>query len=368
MSEAKKSESKSELKPDISKMEYRYLGNSGLRVSVLGFGNAVNYRNDKTTVESIKTALSLGINYFDTAEIYGLGTGETNLGKAMKELGIARKKVVISTKIFKIGNDPNDCFFSRKHIVEGLKNSLQRLQLKYVDIVYCHRFDSNTPLEEVCDSMNYIIDQGLAFYWGTSGWTASQIMETYAICDKLGLIRPICEQTHYNIFTRSPVEDEYNDLIKKYKLGLVTYSPLECGILTGKYINEVPKDSRANLNYDNANTLMDKYTREKKVWDEKLLKLKDIAEKKYKCTLAQLCIAWIIANPDVNCCLFGASKATQIEDNVKALDIYKKIDKDTFIEIEKIMDNAPTGEMDYLTFTQLPSRRNVAMNIDYLKH
>ena len=113
---------------------------------------------------------------------------------------------------------------------------------------------------------------------------------------------------------------------------------------------------------------MDKYTREKKVWDEKLLKLKDIAEKKYKCTLAQLCIAWIIANPDVNCCLFGASKATQIEDNVKALDIYKKIDKDTFIEIEKIMDNAPTGEMDYLTFTQLPSRRNVAMNIDYLKH
>ena len=295
MSEAKKSESKLELKPDISKMEYRYLGNSGLRVSVLGFGNAVNYRNDKTTVESIKTALSLGINYFDTAEIYGLGTGETNLGKAMKELGIARKKVVISTKIFKIGNDPNDCFLSRKHIVEGLKNSLQRLQLKYVDIVYCHRFDSNTPLEEVCDSMNYIIDQGLAFYWGTSGWTASQIMETYAICDKLGLIRPICEQTHYNVFTRSPVEDEYNDLIKKYKLGLVT-------------------------------------------------------------------------NPDVNCCLFGASKATQIEDNVKALDIYKKIDKDTFIEIEKIMDNAPTGEMDYLTFTQLPSRRNVAMNIDYLKH
>ena len=326
MSEQKKPE----VKPDTSKMEYRYLGNSGLRVSVLGFGNAVNYRNDKITVESLKTALALGINYFDTAEIYGLG--------------------------------------SRKHIVEGLKNSLQRLQLKYVDVVFCHRFDSNTPLEEVCDAMNYIIDQGLAFYWGTSGWSASQIMETYSICDRLGLIRPICEQTHYNLFTRSPVEDEYNDLIKKYKLGLITYSPLECGILTGKYINEVPKDSRANLNYDNANTLMDKYTREKKVWDEKLLKLKEIAEKKIKCSLAQLCIAWIIANPDVSCCLFGASKASQIEDNMKALEIYKKIDKDTFIEIEKIMDNAPKGEMDYLTFTQLPSRRNVAMNIDYLKH
>ena len=348
MSEQKKPE----VKPDTSKMEYRYLGNSGLRISVLGFGNAVNYRNDKLTTESIKTALAQGINYFDTAEIYGLGTGETNLGKAMKELGITRKKVVISTKIFKIGNDPNDCFLSRKHVVEGLKNSLQRLQLKYVDIVFCHRFDSNTPMEEICESMNYVIDEGLAFYWGTSGWTASQIMEAYSICDKLGLIRPICEQTHYNLFTRSPVEDEYNDLIKKYKLGLIAYSPLECGILTGKYINEVPKDSRANLNYDNANTLMDKYTKEKKI----------------KCTLAQLCIAWIIANPDVSCCLFGASKPSQIEDNMKALEIYKKIDKDTFIEIEKIMDNVPKGEMDYLTFTQLPSRRNVAMKIDYLKN
>jgi diketogulonate reductase-like aldo/keto reductase len=185
--------------------------------------------------------------------MYGLGTGETNLGKAMKELGIRRKKVVISTKIFKIGNDPNDCFLSRKHIVEGLKNSLQRLQLKYVDVVYCHRFDSNTPLEEVCDAMNYIIDQGLAFYWGTSGWSASQIMETYSICDRLGLIRPICEQTHYNLFTRSPVEDEYNDLIKKYKLGLITYSPLECGILTGKYIFKLwPKLPKKFRNYNLA--------------------------------------------------------------------------------------------------------------------
>lgn len=128
--------------------------------------------------------------------------------------------------------------------------------------------------------MNYVIEQGLAFYWATSGWSASQIMEAYSICDRLKLIRPIAEQVHYSVFTRSPLEDEYNDLIKKYKLGLIAYSPLESGILTGKYINEVPKDSRANLNYDNANTLMEKYTKEKKAWDEKLLKLKDIAEKK----------------------------------------------------------------------------------------
>ena len=182
------------------------------------------------------------------------------------------------------------------------------------------------------------------------------------------LIRPIGEQVHYNLFTRSPLEDEFNDLIKKYKMGLIAYSPLESGILTGKYINEVPKDSRANLNYENANTLMEKYNKEKKAWDEKLLKLKDLAEKKIKCTLPQLCIAWIIANPDISCCVLGASKPSQLEDNIKALELYKKIDKDTFIEIEKIMDNAPVGEMDYITFTQLPSRRNIAMNIDYQKH
>lgn len=357
-----------ETKPDTSKMEYRYFGNSGLRLSVLGFGNSVNYRNDKLTVESLKVALSHGINYFDTAEIYGLGSGETNLGKAMKELGITREKVVISTKVFKSGSDPNDCFLSRKHIIEGVKNSLQRLQLKYVDIIFCHRYDLNTPIQETVKAMNWLIENGYAFYWATSGWTASQIMESYKICEKLRMIKPIGEQCHYNMFSRSPMEDDYNDLIKKYKMGIAVYSPLESGILTGKYINEVPKDSRANLNYDNANTLMDKYTKQKKLWDEKLLKLKDIAEKKVKCTLAQLCIAWIIADPDVSSCILGASKPNQVEDNCKALEIYKKIDKEVFLEIEKIMDNAPKGEIDYLTWNQLPSRRNVAMNIDYVKH
>ena len=247
-------------------------------------------------------------------------------------------------------------------------NSLKRLQLDYVDIVFCHRYDMHTPLEETCRAMNWIIKHGYAFYWGTSEWTASQIMEAIGICDRLGLNRPVVEQSHYNMLYRNSMEEDYRDLFKKFKMGTTIWSPLESGILTGKYINEVPKDSRANLNYDNANTLMEKYSKDKKSWDEKLLKLKDIAEKKIKCTLAQLCIAWIIADPDISCCILGASKPTQLEDNFKALEIYKKIDKDTFIEIEKIMDNAPKGEMDYLTWTQLPSRRNIAMNIDYQKH
>ena len=163
-------------KPDTSKMEYRYLGNSGLKVSVVGFGNWVNNLDDEKNKECIKKALEKGINFFDTAEIYGLGAGETTFGKAIKELNIPREKIVVSTKIFKIGNDPNDGFLSRKHICEGIKNSLKRLQLEYVDVVFCHRYDMHTPLEETCRAMTWLIEHGYAFYWGTSEWTASQIL------------------------------------------------------------------------------------------------------------------------------------------------------------------------------------------------
>ena len=360
-------EAKSETKPDTTKMEYRYIGNTGLRVSVLSYGNSVNNRDDKLTLDFLKFALSNGMNYFDTAEIYGLGTGETNLGKALKELNIPREKIVISSKIFKSGPDPNDCFLSRKHIIEGIYDSLERLQLDYIDIVYAHRYDLNTPLEETCRAMNWLIKKGLCFYWGTSEWTACQIMEAIKICNRLKLEKPVVDQCHYNMFTRINVENKYNDLIKKFKFGLAVFSPLESGILTGKYINEIPKDSRAHITYDNANSAMDRYIKEKKSWDEKMLKIKDIAEKKIKCTLAQLCIAWVIANKDVNTCILGASKMSQLQENIKALEIYKNIDNETWIEIEKILDNVPQGERDHLNKTVLPSRRNIVMGIDFKK-
>ena len=156
-------------------MEYRYLGNSGLRVSVLSYGNWCEHDDDKRTVDCVKLSLEHGVNFFDTAEIYGLGIAETTLGKAFKELNVKREKIVVSTKIFKNGNDPNDTFQSRKHIVEGLKQSLKRLQLDYVDIVFCHRYDRFTPLEEICRAMDFVIKQGWAFYWGTSEWRADQI-------------------------------------------------------------------------------------------------------------------------------------------------------------------------------------------------
>ena len=353
-------------KPDCSKMEYRYLGNSGLRVSVVGFGNWVNNLNDDVSKECFIKALENGINFFDTAEIYGLGAGEKSFGKIIKELNIPREKIVISTKIWQIGYDPNDGFLSRKHICEAIKNSLKRLQLEYVDVVFCHKFDSITPLEETCKSMNWVIEQGYADYWGTSDWTASQIMEAYAICDKLGLIKPIVEQCQYNMLYREPMEANYRDLFKRYKMCTTIWSPLNSGILTGKYIDGIPEESRAKLKNDNADYAFLFYQKNKKDIDTKLTKLKSIAEK-YGCSLATLSIAWCIANPDVSVCLLGASKPSQLDDTIKAVEIYKKIDKDTWIEIEKILDNTPKGETDFLTWKELPSRRNIAMGIDYIK-
>ena len=348
-------------------MEYRYLGNTGLRVSVLSYGNWCEHDDDKRTVECVKSSLEHGVNFFDTAEIYGLGIAETTLGKALKELNVPREKIVISTKIFKNGNDPNDTFQSRKHIIEGIKQSLKRLQLDYVDVIFCHRYDKYTPLEETCRAMNWVIDNGLAHYWGTSQWSASQIMEAYKICDKLNLMPPVVEQSHYNMMTRDRIEGEYRDLFKRYKMGTTIWSPLEYGILAGRYLNGIPEDSRSNIKHDGGSNSIKPYLDNKKEWDEKLLKLKDIAEKKLNCTLAQLAIAWILANPDCSTTILGASRVSQLEENVKAVEIYKKLDKDLLIEIEKILDNVPKGEIDYRDWKELPSRRNVNLNIDYIK-
>ena len=354
-------------KPDASKMEYRYLGPTGLRVSVVSWGNWVNNANDKLTVDSVKFSLENGINFFDTAEVYGLGGAETSLGKALKELNVQREKVVISTKIYRCGMDPNDSFLSRKHIIEGVKNSLKRLQLDYVDVVFCHRYDRYTPLEEACRTMDWVVNQGLVHYWGTSQWSASQIMEAYKICDKLNLIAPVVEQCHYNMMTRDRVESEYRDLFKRYRMGTTIWSPLESGVLAGRYLNGIPEDSRYNLKNDNAPIDIQAYLDKKKEWDEKLLKLKDIAEKKLNCSLAQLALAWIIANPDCSTTILGASRVSQLEENVKAVEISKKLNKELLLEIEKILDNVPKGEIDYRDWKELPSRRNVNLDIDYIK-
>lgn len=238
-------------------MEYRYLGNSGLKVSVLSFGNWLNSNKPEDyeiTRDAMKLCFEAGVNFFDTAEIYGMGQAETLMGKAFKELNFKREDLVVSTKIFKVGPGVNDTFLSRKHIVEAIHNSLKRLQLDYVDVVFCHRPDYETPLEETCRAMHWIIENNKAFYWGTSEWPADRIAKAIELCERLNLHKPIVEQCQYSMIVRDRFESEYRRIFSESKYGTTIWSPLAGGILTGKY-NEgvIPEGSR----YDNHKAFLD---------------------------------------------------------------------------------------------------------------
>lgn len=341
------------------KMIYRYLGNSGLKVSVMSWGNWINTKNENDiTYETVKIAYEGGINFFDTAEIYGMGEGEISLGNALKKLNAKRSDLVISTKIFKCGTGVNDSFLSRKHIIEGVNNSLKRLQLDYVDVVFCHRPDMNTPLEETCRSMDWIINQGKAFYWGTSEWSASQIMEAHLMCEKYNLIKPICDQCQYNMMARDKMELEYVTLFKTLKYGTTVWSPLFSGVLTGKYINEVPKGSRLDAFAQGAAFHHRTYNANKADWDAKLLKIQVIAQR-YNANLAQFALAWVIKNTDVSTCIVGASKPEQLTENLQAMNLISQFTPEVETEINEILGNTPAGEMDWLNFTPLPPRRQI---------
>ena len=220
-----------------------------------------------------------------------------------------------------------------------------------------------TPLEETCRAMNYVINKGWAFYWGTSEWKADQIERAIKICDKLNLIPPIVEQCEYSMLVRDKVDSEYSDLFKLHGLGTTIFSPLKGGILTGKYLNEIPEGTRVTkLDF------MKKYYEEQKDdMNPKLLKLKEIAEKKLNCSLAQLAVAWVIANKDVSTCILGASKVSQLNENFKALELYKKLTPEILLEIETILNNCPKGEMDYRDRKQLNIRRNIDLGVDFTK-
>jgi len=296
-------------------MEYRFLGATGLKVSLFGFGNMMMREKDKEDLyfSLFKRAYELGINFFDTAEVYGDNISEEILGNLIKRLNVPREDLVISTKLYRNrwnNMNPNATGLSRKHIIEGIKNSLKRLQLDYVDILYCHRFDSETPLEETIRAMNWVIKQGWAFYWGTSEWTAEQIKEAYGICDKLGLIKPVVEQPQYNMLVRQKFEVEYGDLFDRYKMGSTIWSPMCGGVLSGKYIGGVPEDSR-NQDVEMKKFFWDPYygpNGEKKGQLDATLKgLKEIAES-LGTSLPVLALAWTLKNKDVSSCLIGASK------------------------------------------------------------
>lgn len=259
------------------------------------------------------------------------------MGAAIKELGWKRSDVVISTKLFWGGQGPNDKGLSRKHIVEGIKGSLKRLEMDYVDLLYCHRPDMSTPIEETVRAMNWVIDHGYAFYWGTSEWTAQQITQAWEVAHRLDLIGPAMEQPEYNLLTRDKVEVEYAPLYKQYGLGLTTWSPLASGVLTGKYSKDhIPEGSRFALeNYKNLAN--------KSLVDDILTKvdgLRPIA-KELGVPMSQLAIAWVAKNPNVSSVITGATKEHQVVENMKALDVLHKLTPDVMQKIEDIVGTKP---------------------------
>jgi voltage-dependent potassium channel beta subunit len=351
-------------------MIYRFLGKSGIKVSCLGFGNWVNNENPSKEVEEVtyqcmKKCIDNGINYFDTAEIYGFGTAETAMGNCLKRLGVPRKDFVLSTKVFTCGPQVNDLFLSRKHIIEGFNASLKRLQLDYADVAFAHRYDQETPIEEVCRGFNHLIESGKTFYWGTSEWTPTQIMEAMECCERHDLIKPIVEQPEYNLLMRKNVEVDLEPIFDKCGYGTTIFSPLAGGLLTGKYNKEMPKDGRYNkLDPALNQMILSKY--EKGSHEElmkKLVAFTALADS-LKVSSAQLAIAWTIKNRDVSVCLFGASKPEQVDDNVKSLNLVKVWSPDIEKKIDEIFNSKPEPLLNWRTWKPMQCRREKSVRFD----
>lgn len=329
-------------------MEYRYLGESGLQVSALSLGAWVTYGGqvgEEIAHECMTAAYESGVNFFDNAEVYADGNAEIVMGNVIKKTGWKRSDLIISTKIFWGGSGPNDRGLSRKHIIEGTEASLARLQLDYVDLIFCHRADLHTPVEETVRAMNYLIDQGKTFYWGTSEWSATQIMEAYAVARREHLIPPLMEQPQYHMFHRERVEVEYHRLYKEIGLGTTIWSPLASGMLTGKYNDGIPDGTRITL--DGYEWLRERFESDEAQQDIKKVKQMTPIADELGCTMAQLALAWCLKNPHVSSVITGASKPEQVTENMKALDVATKLDDDVMARIEEILDNKPEPERDW---------------------
>jgi voltage-dependent potassium channel beta subunit len=323
-------------------VEYRYLGRSGLQVSALSLGGWVTWGQqvgEDIAYETMVEARQHGVNFFDTAEVYAEGCSEIAMGKAIKRAGWKRSDLVLSTKIFWGGDGVNDKGLSRKHIIEGLDASLARLQLDYVDLLFCHRPDKRTPIEETVRAMTHVVNQGKVFYWGTSEWSAQQIMEAHAVARREQLIPPSMEQPEYNMFARERFEKEYERLYSEIGLGTTIWSPLASGLLTGKYNDGLPEGTRATLpGYEWLREEFEQPETAPKI--EKVKQLAPLA-RELDCTLAQLALAWCLMNPHVSTVITGASKVSQVTENMEALDVVPKLTPDVMQRIEQILSNKP---------------------------
>ncbi len=323
-------------------MNYHRLGSSGLKLSELSLGAWVTYGGqvgEEVAVNCMSAAHDAGVNFFDNAEAYAHGNAETVMGNAIKRLGWRRESIVVSSKVFWGGDGPNDKGLSKKHVYEACRNSLRRLQLSYLDLFFCHRPDPNTPIEETVRAMDDLIHQGLILYWGTSEWSAADIMRAYGIARELDMTPPTMEQPQYNMLHRERVEVEYLPLYREIGLGTTIWSPLASGLLTGKYKNGIPPGSRATLEGYG-------WLRENLITPENIAKvgqLEPIA-KYLGCSLAQLGLAWCLKNPHVSTVMTGASKPEQVVENMKAIDVVDKLDSAVMERIDEVLGNKPDSD------------------------
>lgn len=329
-------------------MEYRYLGASGLKVSALSFGSWVTFGHqldEVSAADCMRAAFHAGVNFFDCAEAYAKGRAEELMGQVIRRAGWKRSDLVVSTKIFWGGEGPNDRGLSRKRIIEGVNASLARMQLDYVDLLFCHRPDLHTPVEETVRAMSHLVDQGKILYWGTSEWSAPRLLEAYRVARREHLVPPLMEQPEYNMFHRKRVEREYAPLYAMMGLGTTIWSPLASGLLSGKYNDGIPEGSRLSLPTfewlrkrllgPNAASQL-----------EKVRALGRVAAD-LGCTTAQLAIAWCLKNPHVSSVITGASRVEQVRENMAALDVVSRLDAATMDAIELILDNQPEPETDF---------------------
>lgn len=333
-------------------MQYRRLGKAGLQVSALSFGSWVTFStqlNVDDAREAMAVARDYGVNFFDNSEAYANGQSERIMGEALQQLQWPRDSYIVSSKVFwgAVENPlPTQQGLSRKHVAEACHQALQRLQVDYLDLYFCHRPDYETPIEETVRAMTDLVRQGKVFYWGTSEWTARQLTEAYEVAYRYGLEPPTMEQPQYNMFHRERVEVEYHPLYNQYGLGTTIWSPLASGFLTGKYNDGIPEDSRVNL--EGYSWLKERLMSEEgRRTVDRVRQLAGVA-RELDTNMPRLAIAWCLLNPNVSTVITGASKVSQIHDNMQAVELLDALTPDVQERIEAILENKPQLPKGYL--------------------
>ena len=324
-------------------MLYRRMGKTGLQLGVLSFGSWVTFHNqvgDGLADELMSTAYEAGVNFFDNAEVYAAGESEKIMGRVLKAKNWERSSYVLSSKAFfgwrGKNNKPNQSGLSRKHLIEACHEALQRLQTDYLDLYFCHRPDKNVPIEEVVWTMNHLIQQGKIFYWGTSEWSGVEIMEAHRVAAQYGLLGPAVEQPQYNMLEREKIEKEYLTIFNTVGMGTTIWSPLASGLLTGKYNDGIPENSRLTLEgYA--------WLKDKTLVNDKINTVKQLGTiaSELGATTGTLAIAWCIANPNVTTAILGATRKEQLIENLKAVDLLPKLDASLMQRIDEVLGNKP---------------------------